>query len=96
MTRRARFRGTIRFFRPETAAGLAVIDIPGDVTAILGGLKQMRVQGSLNGVDFSSNTMPAGGGVLALSVNRKLLAAARLSVGDEATVEVERVPKEST
>jgi hypothetical protein len=56
----------------------------------------MRVQGSLNGVDFSSNTMPAGGGVLALSVNRKLLAAARLSVGDEATVEVERVPKEST
>ena len=88
---RAQFRGTIRFFRPERAAGLAVIDIPGDVTAVLGGLKQMRVRGALNGMEFSSNTMPAGGGVLALSVSRKLLEAAGLRVGDEAEIEVERV-----
>lgn len=88
---RALFRGTIRFFRPERAAGLAVIDIPGDVTAVLGGLKQMRVRGALNGMEFSSNTMPAGGGVLALSVSRKLLEAAGLRVGDVAEIEIERV-----
>lgn len=91
MAHRSRFRGTIRFFRPERAAGLAVIDIPGDVTTVLGGLRQMRVRGALNGIEFSSNTMPAGGGILALSVSRKLLDAARLSVGDDAEIEIERV-----
>lgn len=91
MAHRSRFRGTIRFFRPERAAGLAVIDIPSDVTTVLGGLRQMRVRGALNGIEFSSNTMPAGGGILALSVSRKLLDAARLSVGDDAEIEIERV-----
>ena len=91
MTDRARFRGTIRFFRPERASGLAVVDVPSDVTAVLGGLKQMRVRGVLNGMEFRSNTMPAGGGILALSVSRKLLDAAGLSVGDEAEIEIERV-----
>lgn len=91
MGERPQFRGTIRFFRPERAAGLAVIDIPGDVTAVLGGLKQMRVRGALDGMEFSSNTMPAGGGVLALSVSRKLLDAAGLHVGDEVEIQIERV-----
>lgn len=91
MADRARFRGTVRYFRPERAGGLAVVDIPSDVTAVLGGLKQMRVRGALNGLEFSSNTMPAGGGVLALSVSRKLLDAAGLSVGDEAEIDIERV-----
>lgn len=90
MPERARFRGVIRFFRPERAAGLAVVDVPGDVTAVLGGLKQLRVRGMLNGTEFTSNTMPAGGGVLALSVSRKLLDAAGLHVGDEAEIEIER------
>ena len=87
----AQFVGTIRFFRPERAAGLAVVDIPSDVTAVLGGLKQMRVRGTLNGMEFSSNTMPAGAGILALSVSRKLLDAAGLRVGDHAEIEIERV-----
>jgi Domain of unknown function (DUF1905) len=89
MAERRRFRGTVRYFRPEKAAGLAVIDIPGDVAATLGGLKQMRVAGTLNDTEFTSNTMPAGGGVLALSVSKKLLDAVGLAVGDEATVELE-------
>jgi hypothetical protein len=67
-----------------------VIDLPADVTAALGGLKQLRVQGSLNGHEFESNTMPAGGGVLALSVSRKLLDAASLEIGQMADVEIER------
>lgn len=91
LTDKARFRGTIRFFRPERASGLAVVDIPGEVASGLGGLKQMRVRGSLNSCEFTSNTMPAGGGILALSVSRKLLDAAGLSVGDEADIEVERL-----
>lgn len=80
----------MRYFRPERASGLAVVDVPGDVAAALGGLKQMRVRGTLNGVEFNSNTMPAGAGVLAMSVSRKLLDAAGLHVGDEADVEMER------
>jgi hypothetical protein len=91
---RARFRGTVRFFHPERQSGLAVIDVPAEVAAGLGGLKQMRVVGSLNGVEFTSNTMPAGGGVLALSVNKQLLKSAGLGVGDEAEVEVARQVQE--
>jgi hypothetical protein len=67
-----------------------VVDIPKDAAADLGGLKQMRVHGSVNGVEFDSNTMPAGGGVLALSMSRKVLQAARLKVGDKADFEIER------
>jgi len=70
----------VRYFRPETASGLAVIDIPAAVTKELGGLKQLKV-----------NTMPAGGGILAVSVSKKLLDAAKLSVGDRADVEIERL-----
>jgi hypothetical protein len=88
---RAQFRGVVRYFRPERAVGLAVIDIPADMAAALGGLKQMRVRGTLNGTEFTSNTMPAGGGVLALSVSRRMLDAGGLHVGDQADVEIERV-----
>lgn len=84
-----RFTGTVRYFRPELRAGLAVVDIPKDVADDLGGLKQRRVRGTLNGVDFTSNTMPAGGGVLALSLSQKLLQAARLKVGDKVQVELQ-------
>lgn len=84
------FRATIRFFRPERKAGLAVVEIPKDVAADLGGLKQMRVSGNVNGLAFNSNTMPAGGGVLALSLSQKVLGEAGLKVGDSATFELER------
>ena len=91
MPERGNFRGSIRYWRPEQAGGLAVGDIPADVTASLGGLKQMKVRGLLNGTEFASNTMPAGGGRLALSVSRKMLDAAGLTVGDEAQIEIERL-----
>lgn len=54
------FSGKVRYFRPEKKSGLAVVDIPAKVATALGRLKQMRVRGSINGVQFSSNTMPAG------------------------------------
>ena len=91
MTTPHRFRGTIRYWRPEKAAGLAVVDIPPDVATALGGLKQMRVRGVLGNSEYTSSTMPAGGGRLALSVSRKMLEAAGLAVGDEGDVEIERI-----
>lgn len=87
----SRFRETVRYFRPELKSGLAVVDIPKAAATALGGLKQMRVRGKLNGIDFSSNTMPAGGGVLALSLSQKLLAVAGAKVGDRIDVELERI-----
>jgi len=86
-----RFTGKVRYFRPEANSGLAVMDIPKQVATELGGLKQMRVRGRLNGAEFTSNTMPAGGGVLALSLSQALLKAAGLKVGQKAEVDLERV-----
>jgi len=86
-----RFRGTIRYFRPERKAGLAVVDIPKAIATALGGLKQMRVRGKLNGVAFNSNTMPAGGGVLAMSLSQKLLGEAGVKVRDKIDVELRRI-----
>jgi hypothetical protein len=91
MAAASRFRGTIRYFRPELKSGLAVVDIPKTVATELGGLKQVRVRGKLNGADMNSNTMPAGGGVLALSLSQKLISAAGLKVGDEIDIELQRI-----
>ncbi|HEY3063309.1 MAG TPA: DUF1905 domain-containing protein [Chloroflexota bacterium] len=48
--------------------------------------------GTINGSEHTSSVMPAGSGRLALSVSKKMLAAAGLSVGEEATFEIDRVP----
>jgi len=91
MPGRQLFRATVRYFRPEKASGLTVVDVPADVTSNLGGLKQLRVRTVVNGKEFMSNTMPAGGGVLALSLNKQILKDCGLSVGDEAEFEIERL-----
>ncbi len=87
-----KFRATIRYWRPEREGGLAVADIPNEHIAALGGLKQMRVQGTINGAAYVSNVMPAGSGRLALSVSKKMMGAAGLGVGDAAEFEIEAVP----
>jgi hypothetical protein len=84
-----KFRARIRYWNPETRSGLAVADIPTKHLAPLGGLKQMRVQGTINGADYLSNVMPAGSGRLALSVSKKMMGAAGVGVGDEAEFEIE-------
>jgi Domain of unknown function (DUF1905) len=93
MAKALQFRGKVRYFRPELKSGLAVVDIPSAVASALGGLKQMKVRGSLNGTTFNSNTMPAGGGVLALSVSKALLKSAGLHLGDSVSVELLPVEK---
>jgi hypothetical protein len=87
-----KFMSAIRYFRPERASGLAVADIPAEHVAALGGLKQMRVRGTINGVEYASNVMPAGSGRLALSVSKAMMKAGAVGVGDEAEFEVERAP----
>jgi hypothetical protein len=84
------FRSTIRYFRPERGSGLAVADIPDEHVAPLGGLKQQRVRGTINGAEYASNVMPAGGGRLALSVSKAMMKAGGVGVGDEADFEIER------
>jgi hypothetical protein len=87
-----KFRAAIRYWRPESKSGLAVTDIPSEHIARLGGLKQMRVRGKINGTEYISNVMPAGSGRLALSVNKKMMAAAGVAVGEKADFEIEPVP----
>jgi hypothetical protein len=86
-----RFEGEIRYWKPERASGLAVVDIPPSFVGALGGLKQQRAQGKIAEVAFVSNVMPAGGGGLALSVSRAMMSAAGVGVGDTAPFEITEV-----
>lgn len=88
MGERVRFRATIEPWKPGTTGGLMIAVLPDDAARALGGLRQMRVQGTLNGNEFISNTMPRGGGALALSVSRAMMKAAGVAIGDEVEVEV--------
>jgi Domain of unknown function (DUF1905) len=54
-----RFTGQIRFWNPERASGLAVVDIPAADVEALGGLKQQRVHGRIGAVDFTREPAPA-------------------------------------
>jgi hypothetical protein len=86
-----RFTGKVRFWSPERASGLAVVDVPAPGVEALGGLKQQRVQGRIGEADFVSNVMPAGGGRLALSVSRAMMTAVGVAVGDVAEFEITAV-----
>ena len=89
-----RFSGEIRYWSPEKASGLAVVDVAADHVEALGGLKQQRVRGTIAGTDFASNVMPAGGGRLALSVSKAMMKAAGVAVGDSAEFELTGVGRE--
>ena len=56
-----RFRGVIE----AASGGGAAVRVPPDVATALGGLKQMRVVGTIDGRDFRSSTMPYRGGAKA-------------------------------
>jgi len=83
-------RATIRRWKPGATGGLAVADLPAEVATALGGLKQTRVRGTLSGAEFSSNVMPAGGGILCLSVSKAMMSASGVGVGDEVQIEIAR------
>jgi hypothetical protein len=86
----ASFRGRIRRWREDKPGGLAVIDIPPELVADLGGRRQMRMAGTLNGVAFTGSTMLVAGGGFCVGVSRAALNAAGLSAGDDADVQLDR------
>ena len=64
--------------------------LPHDVADALGGLKQMRVVGTVNGVPYHSSTMPYGGKGLFMGVHKATREAAGARVGDSVEVVVSR------
>src|SRR5258708_26602779 len=83
-------RGRIRRWREDKPGGLAVIDIALELVSELGGRRQMRTVGSLNGVPFAGSTMLVAGGGLRVCVRRAALQAAGGSLGDRRDVPLER------
>lgn len=88
-----KFEGAIQFWKGKS--GLAVAYVPDKDISALGGLKQRRVRGMINGVEYLSNVWPAGSGRIALSVSQKMMKSAGIDVGDTAQFELEPVPKSS-
>lgn len=89
-----RFAGMIRYWKPEQASGLAVVDIPAELIPAFGGLKQQRVHGRIGSGEFVSNVMPVGAGRLALSVSKAMMTTAGLGVGNEAAFVITRVGRD--
>lgn len=87
MGEKHRFRGVIEAAR---GPGAAVILVAPEVATALGGLKQMRVVGSLNGIAFKSSTYPWKGTGLYLGLHKATRQQAGVSVGDEVEIEVAR------
>jgi hypothetical protein len=71
-------------------SGGAMVLIPPDVATALGELKQMRVFGTVNGVQYRSSTMPYGGRGLFMGVHRATREAAGAAFGDVVEVQVTR------
>lgn len=71
-------------------AGGAMVLVPPEVASALGGLKQMRVFGTLDGVDFRSSTMPYGGRGLFMGVHKSTRRAAGVGIGDVLEIEITR------
>ena len=94
MTDPLRFSARIRHWNPDKGSGLAVADVPAELIAAFGGLRQQRVHGSIGGKPFSSNVMPAGGGRLAISVSKAMQLAAGRSIGEDADFEVTTIGRD--
>jgi len=71
-------------------AGGAMVLVPDEVARALGGLKQMRVVGTMNGVPYQSSTKPYGGRGLFMGVHKATRAAATVEFGDTVQVTVAR------
>jgi len=84
------FRGKIRQWRDDKPGGLAVVDIPTELVAELGGRRQMRVSGTLSGAPFTASTMLVAGGGFCVGVSRAAMKAARVAVGDDVDLEIDR------
>jgi NaMN:DMB phosphoribosyltransferase len=85
------FRGRVRFWDEASGRGLAVVDVPTDLVAALGGRRQYRVTGTIAGAPFTGSGMLVAGGGYCVGVSKGALKAAGTSVGDEVEVSIARV-----
>jgi hypothetical protein len=83
------FRGVVRRWDENKPGGLAVIDVPADLVVDLGGRRQRRVTGAINGADFSGSTMLVAGGGFCVGVSKAALKSAGAAVGDEVELSLE-------
>lgn len=77
------FRGRVRRWDETKPGGLSVIDIPAEHVPELGGRRQYRVEGTMNGAPFGGSTMLVAGGGFAVGASQASLKAAGAGVGDE-------------
>jgi hypothetical protein len=82
------FHGRVRRWREDKPGGLAVVDVPVDLVADLGGRRQTRVIGTLNTAPFTGSTMLVAGGGLCVGVSKAALEAASAAVGDEVRLSI--------
>ena len=82
------FRGRVRRWDESKPGGLAVVDVPADLVTALGGRRQYRVEGSLNGAPFGGSTMLVAGGGFAVGVSKAALVAAKANVGDDVELSI--------
>jgi hypothetical protein len=80
-----RFRTVIE----AATGGGAAAKIPPDVEAVLGGRKQMRVIGTLNGHPIRTSTMPYRGAFY-VGLHKAAREAAGVGIGDEVELELTR------
>jgi hypothetical protein len=83
-----RFKGTIRHWKQDPPGGLAVIDVPDGHVPALGGRKQYRVEGTINGSPFAGSTMLVAGGGFAFGLSKATMKAAGVAVGDDVDVDI--------
>jgi Domain of unknown function (DUF1905) len=82
------FSGRVRRWNEDKPGGLAVVDVPGELVAELGGRRQMRVAGSLNDTPFTGSTMLVAGGGFCVGVSKAALKSAGAAVGDEVRLDI--------
>jgi hypothetical protein len=85
-----RFRGRVRLWDPSKGGGLAVVDVPDELVDGLGGRRQYRVGGTLNGAAFSGSGMLVAAGGYCVGISKAALKAAGAAVGDEVDVMIAR------
>ena len=84
------FRGRVRYWDEAAGKGLAVIDVPGELVETLGGRKQYRVTGTLNGAPYAGSGVLVAGGGYCVGVSHGALKTANAAVGDEVDVTITR------
>lgn len=87
MAERLKFRSVVE---QAQGPGAAVALISPEVATALGGLKQMRVFGWLNGVEFRSSTYPWRGEGLYVGLPKAAREAAGVALGDDVEIELQR------